>query len=107
MKKETNNKVLPFPRAIQGAARRNDDPERNQEYIKAGDIVRKHANFVKQAFEMIRNTPPHLIENVTISLKLNLDCSLSDLAMCLDDENIIIRYPFFQKSKDRETKGES
>lgn len=95
--------VTPMPRrVVQGPALPSTNPARNQEYVPAGDVIRKQLEYIEAAFNAVASAPDGQTRRFTrTSMLISVECCMRDLAACLDLEDIKIRYPVFPDSEKR------
>lgn len=85
--------ALPQPRALRGTPLINNRPNRNQSYVDAAQVVDEARAVITAIFEVAKSTPPHMLEELAGSSLSFATRMLLELAICLSEENIKVRYP--------------
>lgn len=74
--------------------------DRNEVYTDAAQVVEQIRHSIWRSFDLIATLPRHDQERVIHTLKASATRQLLELAICLTEERVKIRYPL--KSCDRE-----
>lgn len=85
--------ALPQPRALRGTPQISNRPNRNQSYVDAAQVVDEARAVISAIFQAAKTAPPHMLEELAGS---SLTCAtrmLLELSICLQEENIKVRYP--------------
>lgn len=85
--------ALPQPRALRGAPQINSRPERNQNYVDAAQVVDEARAVICAIFHAAKTAPPHMLEELAGSSLSFATRMLLELSICLQEENIKVRYP--------------
>lgn len=85
--------ALPQPRVVRGTPRPSLIPDRNQNYTDAALVIDQARAAVTALFEVAKTTPPHMLQDVANSCLTTATRMLLELSICLQEENIQVRYP--------------
>lgn len=89
--------IVPLPTAIQGVPRPSSLPNRNSAYVPASHIMADIVALADQTIKTVAASPAHAREKNAGFIGLALTNCLLELANCLSEENIKIRYPYFKQ----------